>query len=252
MPSSSDVWTVTGHRLDALIATLLGELNVDGSLLRRFCEEGLSQLQVAGIAVRLTGREEQELVVAASDDQAQGLQTLELTLGEGPGVDAEREGGPVLVSDLADPRRTARWPLYRSTAVEGPWPAQFAFPLQIGTIRLGVMTVYRDHPGPLEQQALADALVFAEAATLLLLHLQDVSGDGRAPSVDLHADVDLAFAATAEVHQATGMISVQAGVGMAEALLLLRGRAFGTGRSASDVARDVVAGRLSFRPEEGS
>jgi hypothetical protein len=63
-------------------------------------------------------------------------------------------------------------------------------------------------------------------------------------------DLGTQFDMTADLHQATGIVSVQAGVGMAEALLLLRARAFVSGRSAVAVARDVVAGMLSFRDDK--
>jgi AmiR/NasT family two-component response regulator len=48
----------------------------------------------------------------------------------------------------------------------------------------------------------------------------------------------------AEVHQATGMLSVRAGIGLAEALSLLRARAFAEQRSISDLAHDVVRGTV--------
>ena len=183
------------------------------------------------------------LVLAATEARARELEELEFTLGEGPAVDASRTGGPELVSDLGDREGTARWPAYSSAATEVHLRAQFSFPLQIGSIRLGVLTLFCERAGPLSDADLAHALTFADAATVVLLHLQDVSGGDDELPVDLGTQFDM----TAELHQATGMISVQAGVGMVEALLLLRARAFASGRSAVAVARDVVAGRLNFR-----
>jgi hypothetical protein len=48
----------------------------------------------------------------------------------------------------------------------------------------------------------------------------------------------------AEVSQATGMLVAQLGVDPAEALVRLRAHAYVTGRSATDVARDIVDRRL--------
>ena len=48
----------------------------------------------------------------------------------------------------------------------------------------------------------------------------------------------------AEVHQATGMISVQLEVSAAEALVRLRAHAYAEGRTLRDVAADVVGRRL--------
>jgi AmiR/NasT family two-component response regulator len=52
------------------------------------------------------------------------------------------------------------------------------------------------------------------------------------------------------IHQATGMISVQAGVSLSEALLLLRARAYSLERPLVDVAQDVLNGHLSFDPQD--
>jgi hypothetical protein len=52
-----------------------------------------------------------------------------------------------------------------------------------------------------------------------------------------------------EIHQATGMISVQLGVGIAEAFSRLRARAFAQGRPLSELAADVVARRRRFDPD---
>ncbi|MGZ4555887.1 MAG: ANTAR domain-containing protein, partial [Mycobacteriaceae bacterium] len=49
-----------------------------------------------------------------------------------------------------------------------------------------------------------------------------------------------------EVHQATGMVAVQVGVPIPEALARLRAAAFASQRPILDVARDVVAGNIDF------
>jgi hypothetical protein len=53
----------------------------------------------------------------------------------------------------------------------------------------------------------------------------------------------------AEVHQATGMISVQATPGLADSLVLLRAHADAAERPILAVARDVVTRHLHFRAE---
>jgi AmiR/NasT family two-component response regulator len=49
-----------------------------------------------------------------------------------------------------------------------------------------------------------------------------------------------------EIHQATGMISVQLGVGLEEAFSRLRARALAQGRTLSELAGEVIARRLRF------
>jgi len=61
--------------------------------------------------------------------------------------------------------------------------AVFAFPLSIGAIRAGVMGLYRASPGPLPHACFGDALILADAATMLLL---DVASDIVARRLRLH------------------------------------------------------------------
>jgi hypothetical protein len=51
-----------------------------------------------------------------------------------------------------------------------------------------------------------------------------------------------------QVLQASGMISIQLGVGVDEALVRLRAHAYAHDRRITDVARDVIARRLRFDP----
>jgi hypothetical protein len=48
----------------------------------------------------------------------------------------------------------------------------------------------------------------------------------------------------AEIHQASGMVSIQLDVSVADGLVRLRAHAFTTGRPLRDVAADVVGRRL--------
>jgi hypothetical protein len=130
-----------------------------------------------------------------------------------------------------------RWPAFSGGALAAGVAAVFAFPLRVGAIRVGVLDLYRDSPGALATAELAEALAYAEAATLLLLHLQTRSAGDAVPLDSLAVMDD-----RAEVHQATGILSVRAGIGLAEALVLLRARAFAEQRSIGELARDVVDG----------
>jgi hypothetical protein len=182
-------------------------------------------------------------MLASTDGPARTMEELQFALGEGPCVDASTSGRPVLQPELA---RTApaRWPGFASGALEAGVRAVFALPLQVGGIRVGVLDLYRDVEGDLEPAQLSEALAFADAATSVLLHLQAQPGP---PSIDggLVALVD----DRAEVHQATGMVSVQATTALAEALVLLRAHAYAAERPMLDVARDVLSRKLRFDPE---
>ncbi len=225
----------------AEILTALWAASPDGSALPAGLVHGCARaLPVSGVGLALMTEGGPAGTVAATDGPALELEELQYTLGEGPCVDASRSGRPVLQPDLA---ATAphRWPAFAGGALAAGVAAVFAFPLRVGAIRVGVLDLYRATPGPLSAEHLREALSYADAATMLLLHLQTrARSDGVAP--DALAVLD----DRAEVHQATGVVSVQAGVALAEAIVLLRARAYAEQRPVGDLARDVLAGTVDF------
>jgi hypothetical protein len=204
------------------------------------CETAVGRLGVTGAVVTVdmsTGWSETR---CATDMLGEGLAELQVTVGEGPCVDAAREGGPVLVADLDAPASQRRWPLFAPLAVESGVGALFALPLCVGAIRVGVLALHRVQAGGLEPATLADSLAFAAMGLGLLLDEQaGLRAGDFAEGLPLHDP---------RLHQATGMISAQLDVAMADAFVRLRARAFADQRTLSELAADVVAGRLRFEP----
>ncbi|MGW0331676.1 ANTAR domain-containing protein [Streptomyces sp. NPDC003011] len=175
------------------------------------------------------------------------FEELQFTLGEGPGPDALGTGMPVVEPDL-DRVRPERWPTLLPAALDMGVQGVCCFPLGIGAIRIGVMTVLCDRERRLSEQQYADATALAAALTGALLN-GDRSGprteDDGAPLLGLPLEQPTGLHRAA-VHQATGMVSVQLGVSMEVALLRLRAHAYGSDRALGEVAQDVVARRLRF------
>jgi hypothetical protein len=117
--------------------------------------------------------------------------------------------------------------------------AIFGFPLRVGGARLGAVNLYRDRAGPLSDDQHADALVMADVAARWVLDVQAGAPEGTLAAT-LANEADFHYV----VHNAAGMVSVQLGVSVTDALIRLRAHAFGSGRPIADVARDVVAGAL--------
>ncbi len=89
------------------------------------------------------------------------------------------------------------------------------------------------------------ALVFAQVALLQLLDAgRSLDGD-TTPSLDDVLDGD-----RAELYQAQGMVMVQLGVTLPEAMSRLRAYAFTHERRLRDVAEDVVARRITFTEDD--
>jgi hypothetical protein len=195
----------------------------------------------AGVAVVLAASPRETLY--SSSRVAAEVEELSLTFGEGPCVDA-LHGALTLAPDLRSGQSLARWPVFAPAAVRTGVHAVFALPLQVGAIRLGVLDLYRTEPGELDRERLLDALMLADTACAVLLDStgQDVLGRPPEPVGLQHP----------EVHQATGMVSVQLGVTAALALTWLRAHAYAHERRLRDVAHDVVARRLRFHPDDAA
>ncbi|NEA34435.1 GAF domain-containing protein [Streptomyces sp. SID13031] len=210
----------------------------------RLCQVCADRLPISGAGLAFMTSAGHEGTIMATDGAAAVLEDLQQVLGEGPCVDAFRDGRPVLQPDLAT-TGFSRWPGFAEGALQAGVAAVFAFPLQVGAIRVGVLDLYRDSPGGLDSPQLSEALAFTEAAVTVLLHLQGKTPPGQL----MHPRLAEVAESRREIHQATGMITIQAAVGLAEALLLLQAHAFGSERPLLEVAKDVVARRLRFGPE---
>jgi hypothetical protein len=236
---------VRGRRVAEILGLLADHRGEHTSLPARLCQECVSALPVTGVGLALmTAQGPSSVIVAATDEAARRLEELQFSFGEGPCVDASRSGRPVLRPDLLA-GATNHWPGFAAAALTVGVRAIFAFPLQVGAIRIGVLDLYRNTPGRLTDAQLADALAFADVATLVLLHLQ-----GGSVGDQVHPWLGGPLGGGAKVHQATGMISVQLGVSLADALLRLRAHAYADGRPVSDVAADVVDRRMRFDDSE--
>jgi hypothetical protein len=225
---------------DILSAVLAGHERSHESLPAILVTMCARALPVDGVGMALMTDDGPAGTVAATDGRALEVEDLQFSLGEGPCVDASQNGRPVLQPDLERTGRQ-RWPGFTDGATAAGLAAVFAFPLRVGGIRLGVLDLYRTTTGALSEDELACSLSFADAATAVLLHLQ-----ARAAGLDPPLDSLTVLDDRAEVHQATGIISVQAALPLHEALLLLRARAYAEQRPIGSLAHDVLAGVVDF------
>ena len=169
------------------------------------------------------------------------VEEIQLTVGEGPSLDAFAAHRPVSAIDLASTASARRWPGFASAAVEVGVRAAFAFPLLVGASCSGTLQLSRCLPGPLSDRQFRDAYRFAETGLWALL-------DSRAgiPAPRLDEPYPPLAGGQDKVYQASGMISVQLGIDVDEALVRLRAYAFSTSRPLHDVAHDVVIRRSRF------
>ena len=186
--------------------------------------------------------------LGSSGATARTYDELQFTLGEGPCLDSVSFRSPVLVADLADPDE-ARWPIYGPALLSHQIRGVFAMPVLVAGEHVGALDLFRALPGRLDENHLAGAIVAAELAGVPLL---DVMNDDLLAAVndpESNAWAELHALSRAEVSQATGMLVAQLGVEPAEALVRLRAHAYATGRSSTDVARDILDRRLRLEAD---
>lgn len=186
--------------------------------------------------------------VCITDSRAGEVEELQATVGQGPGIDALMSGTPTLVDDLASPVSARRWPVFAPEAPRLGVRAMYSLPLALGALRVGVLDLYRDAPGELSQEQLMDALAYADTALLLVLDARSGIASPPDPRAGGNGGPTLWHA---EVHQAAGMVSVQLGIPVLDALVRLRGHAYRHDERLADVARSVVERRLRFDPGDG-
>lgn len=208
------------------------------------CTAAVAALPVSGAGLSAMSRTGPSHPLCSTDDISEQLEGLQLTLGEGPCVDAFLHGSAVLTPDLLNRDLQDRWMVFAEAALAAGARAVFALPLQLGAISPGVLDLYARVPVRLDAEELADALAFADLATVVLLdaRIDETGGPRSGPAEDLGAY-------RAEIDQASGILTVQLGVGIEEAFVRLRAHAYAQGRRLSDVAGDVVARRLRFSPD---
>src|SRR6478609_6390680 len=230
---------MAGERLRRILAALSDGGEAWSSA--RLCGVCQGIVDVSGAGVMLMSGDMPRGSLCTTDEVSQLIEELQYTLGEGPCVDAHQQDKVVAEPDLADPV-TRRWPAFTPPALQAGVRAIFGFPLRVGTVHLGALNLYRDLPGPLTGDQHADALVVADVAARWVLEAQaGAPPDTVAEELEMGADFHFV------VHNAAGMVSVQAGISVTEALIRLRAFAFSHDRLLADVAGDVVARRLRLR-----
>jgi hypothetical protein len=208
------------------------------------CDPFLAALPVAGASVSVLAARAGQSTMCSSSAIAARLDELQFDLGEGPCWEALATRRPVLTPDIRSGSH-ASWPVFaeavRSDRTSRDVSGLFAFPLTVGSLDIGAVDLYTESPRVLTRSEVADASALASVAAWQVLRriLNDEESDVADPS-------PISRTSRREVHQATGMVLAQLGVGPDEAALLIRAYSFSSGRPVREVAADIVDRRLDF------
>jgi len=178
-------------------------------------------------------------VVAASSEDANLMELLQLEADEGPCMECFGSGLPVSVTDLGD--TTSRWPRFvAAVAQRGAFRSVHALPLRLRGETIGAMNLFHRQPGPLPEADLALGQALADVATIGILSERSI----RRGEV-LSEQLQTALTSRAIIEQAKGVLAQHGDLSMHAAFDRLRSYARNRNKRLSEVARQVVEGDLS-------
>lgn len=206
------------------------------------CGPFLTALPIQGASAAIINIPRGQSSLGATDVISAQIDQLQFDLGEGPHWKAASSGLTVTIADVATATHD-EWPMFGSALRDLPVGALFSIPMKMGAVVVGAVTLYRVYPGDLtaEQHVTAKAIASAvalKAARHALISATDESAAESAGAPGMRR----------EVHQATGMLTVQLGTTATIAYARLQAYAFANGRTMQSVARDVISRDLTFDP----
>lgn len=231
---------------DKLLAAM-GEWRGTGAA-DRLCEACVGLLGVDAAAVSLVFDGANVGTLGASGAVARTYDEMQFTYGEGPCLDAVAGQAPVVVVDLADPAET-RWPAYGPAMLAHQIRSVHAMPITVAGEYVGALDLFQAAPTELVAEQVAGVVIAAELAQMPMLDLLDKNMRESAATPGSDAWNELNTLTRVEVSQATGMLMAQLRIGPPAALVRLRAHAYATGRSATEVARDIIERRLRLEPD---
>lgn len=204
------------------------------------CREFLEHRPITGASLSVITWPGHHSTVFANDPTAERIDTFQHDLGEGPRWKAWHTDQPVNVPNTSW-HELAEFPIFGAAVQEIAVGSLFAFPMLLENATLGVVDLYHANAGALGTENMVKARNLANDVAESAIRLavwsarHPISPVAKAPEL------------RREVHQATGMIITQLGVGAQEAFARLRGLALVRGDDVEDIAHKVITHQLDFR-----
>ncbi|WP_214402961.1 GAF and ANTAR domain-containing protein [Pseudonocardia lacus] len=218
----------------ALADTLVADYDVI-ALLDQLVDHCTTLLDVDAAGLLLGDSRRELRVVAATSEDAELMELLQLQADEGPCLECYRTAAPVSVADLAD--TATRWPTFSAAVADiGAFRSVHALPLRLRGEAIGALNLFRGAPGPLPAPDLALGQALADVATIGILQEQAI----RRGEV-LAEQLQVALNSRVAIEQAKGVVAQLLDLGMDAAFDVLRRYARERNLRLADVARAVVA-----------
>ena len=224
------------HRLVDTFVTLADTLVDDYDvieLLQLLVGKAADLFDVSAAGIMLATRSDELELVASTSERSALVGIMQLDAGEGPCIEAYRTGQVVTVGSLDELRR--RWPDFAAASKLFGYASVHAIPLRLRNETLGSMNLYREHPGPLNDEDIVAAQALTDVATISILQQRGLEQASIA-----RTQLQRALDSRVVIEQAKGFLAQTHGVDMDQAFGLLRTYARSHQIALADTARQVV------------
>ncbi|MFJ9181244.1 GAF and ANTAR domain-containing protein [Streptomyces sp. NPDC102360] len=211
------------------------------TLLATLAHGGSTLFGASGAKVEYAPDPRAPVQCGGTDLELRALSDAVVRWGEGPGHDVRTTGCALIDVDVTADPTLVRWPRWTPRARALGHGRVTALPLRARETVTGALVLFCTPVSTLDEEALALARSFAEAAghTLALQH-------ELAESRVLAGQLEHALSSRVVVEQAKGILAAQNGLSLDAAFAGLRGYARSHQRKLPDVAREVIEGRLKL------
>lgn len=229
--------TLLAQAFVELADTLVDDFDVI-ELLTRLTDRCVGVLGAAAAALMLAGPDGGLRVMASSNDTVRLLELQELAAEEGPGVECFSRKEPVVNQDLG--ASAERWPSFGPGAIAAGFHSVHALPMRLRGTVIGALTLFHIEPSEMSPSDIDAAQSLADVATIAILQHR-----AALEAQLLNDQLSHALNSRVVIEQAKGMVAERRGLDLDQAFTLLRSYARAHNIRLSDLARDIIDGRLA-------
>jgi len=203
----------------------------------RLVERSMELMDCAEVGLLLANAAGSLQVMASSSERSEALELLQSRNEEGPCLDCYRGSRLVFSEDLA--ADADRWPTFAPAAVQRGINSVHAIPMRVHGRTIGALNLFRAEPGRLAERDAPLGQGMADIAAVALIQ-ERAMRETRGVVQQLQG----ALNSRVLIEQAKGVLAERGQISVDEAFAGIRRYARAHNGRISDVARDVIDGRL--------
>jgi GAF domain-containing protein len=211
-------------------------------LLQTLVESCRELLPVSDAGILLVGPGNRLELVASTSESSLLVEAIQLGAEAGPAIESFTSGRLVSLSTFDE--APAHWARFRERATQLGYRSVHAIPLRLRDTTIGSLSLLREEEGTLDELDLVAAQALADVATIGILHERAIH-----ESSVLVEQLKNALNSRVLIEQAKGVLSFTNGISVDAAFDVIRSYARSHRLGLSEVAEQLVAGRLRIEPE---